>query len=389
MKSVEGNIKKFYWFSFLNELMFIIPVIVLFWQENGLSLTEIMFLQSLFAISIVILEVPTGVVADKWGRKESLVLGALFLMLGSLVYALGSNFWQFAGAEFVWAIGVTFVSGADSAFVYDSLKQEKKEKDFKKVFGNSKSFGYLAAGLASIIGGFVAVYSLRLNWWLEVGVIGLGFLVALSFIEPKHFKKIEKKKHYLKHTMESFSETFRNRPLLFLVLFHALFASISRISLWFYQPYMVESGLNIVYFGIVWASFSFFAIGGSKFAHNLEAKLGQRGSLWLIIFSMIGSVLLMSHWFFIFGISFIFIQQFVRGFGPPVLQDYTHNLLSSDKRATLLSIQSLVGALGFAIVGPIFGWFADTYSLSNSLMIAGISFLIAFGLLMVWGRKLK
>jgi MFS family permease len=88
--------------------MFIIPVVVLFWQENGLSLTQIMILQALFAMSIVIFEVPTGVVADKQGRKRSMIYGSLFLILGALIYSLGHNFFQFFIAEFTWGIGACF-----------------------------------------------------------------------------------------------------------------------------------------------------------------------------------------------------------------------------------------------------------------------------------------
>lgn len=384
---IINNIKKFYWFSFLREWIFWVPVVVLFWQANGLSLTEIMVLQSLFAISIVLLEIPTGVVADKVGRKQSLVLGSFFLIIGFTTYFLGYNFWQFFGAEFILAIGAGFISGADSAFVYDSLKQTKKERDFKRVWGNSNSFGYFAAAITSIIGGFIAVYSLRLTWVPSIFGMVILFFVALSFTEPKHYKRVAQEKSYLQHTKESFKEAFTNKNLLFLLLFSSLLFVVSRTSLWFYQPYMNQSGLPLAYFGIVWASFSIFAISGSKSANRLENKLGERWSLWFIIIAMFLSLVFMSYWFAIFGIVFIFLQQFVRGFSHPILQDYTHKHLNSEKRATLLSIQNMSGSLMFAVLAPLYGFFADKYSLSTALLIISISSFVAFSLLMLWNRR--
>ena len=385
-EKVKSNIWKFYLANFFREWMFIIPVVVLFWQENGLSLTQIMLLQSLFAISIVVFEVPTGVIADKWGRKQSMIFGSLFLIAGAIIYGFGHNFLQFFFAEATWGIGACFFSGADVAFVYDSLKQTKKVKDFKKVLGNAKSFGYLAAGISGIIGGFVAVYSMRLNWFLTA--IGMFFLffIVLAYVEPKHFEKIGKKK-YLKHTAESFKEAFTNKNILFMLLFYSFLAVIARISLWFYQPYLKASGWNIAYIGIIWASFTLFAIFGSKSAHKLEKHLGVSKSLWFMIILSTLSLIFMSYWFVLFGIIFIYLQQFLRGFNPPVLSDYTNQHLSAGKRATLLSIQSFSGNLLFAIIGPFFGWFADTFSLKFALFLTGVIFFLAFALLMLWNFK--
>jgi len=386
VKKIKDNIKKFYWFSFFREWMFIIPVIVLFWQQNGLSLTEIMILQALFAIAIVLFEVPTGVVADRVGRKQSMVIGAFIMFIASVIYGLGFNFWQFLVAESTWALGTSFISGANSAFVYDSLKQEKKEKKFKKVWGHGKAVGYFAAGASAIIGGFIADYSLRLNWLFVAIGIFLMFLVALSFKEPKHSKKVEKKS-YWNHIIESFKEAVTNKNILFLVLFFSLLSAGGRVSLWFYQPYMNQSGLPIIYFGIVWASMNIFAITGSKSADKVESWLGEKGSLWLMILLLTLSLVFMSQFFIVLGFIFIFLQQFGRGFYPPIIQDYTNRHLSSKKRATLLSIQNFSASLLFAVVAPLYGYFADRFSLSTALLIVAISFFIAFSLLMWWNRK--
>jgi MFS family permease len=149
---------------------------------------------------------------------------------------------------------------------------------------------------------------------------------------------------------------------------------------------MKESGWGIALFGIIWASLNVFAIIGSKSAHRLDLFLGERKSLWLIIILLSFSTLLMGYWFSLFGLIFIYLQQFIRGFSPVVISDYTNKHLTQEKRATLLSIQSFAGSLMFVIIGPIFGWIGDTFSLGVSLKTAGIFTFLSFLILMVWNK---
>jgi MFS family permease len=383
-KEITENIWKIYLFKFFVEFMLITPVVVLFWQENGLNLTEIMFLQAIFALSTFVFEVPTGVIADKMSRRLSLILGAIFLILGTFVYGLSHNFYQFAFAEIIWGFSICFFSGADSAFIYDSLKEIKKEDDFKKIWGNISSFGYIGGGASAVLGGFIAVYSLRLNWFLMIIPFSLALIIGLTLREPKHFKKIGRKKSYFIHTKESFKEALTNKNLLFLALFFALVESMGRVSLWFYQPYMLQSGIAIGLFGIIWASFTVFAVSGSKFAHKIDKKLREKASLWLIVILMCISSILSGFYLAFLGIIFIFMQQFVRGFSSPISQDYTNKHLSSEKRATMLSIQSLISRFSFIFIGPLFGFLADKLTLANALIIEGVSFFILFSVLMFW-----
>ncbi len=378
---IKSNIWKFYIYRGLRECVFWIPIITLFWQSNGLSLAQIMFLQALFAAGVFLLEIPTGAIADKVGRKFTLILSAIFSLIGFSVYAIGGNFWHFLIAEMILAFGATFISGADSAFIYDSLKQIKQEDKFKKVMGNAKSFIYLMTAISSILGGFIAIYSLRATFWFSCIAILFMFLISLSFTEPKNFQK--KKQSYKKHIIESLKEAFGNKELLFLILFYAFVSLFARINLWFYQPYMKQAGVALALFGIVWACFNVFAIAGSKFAYKLEELLGEKRSLYFIALGIILSTFFMGSYFAIFGIGLIFIQQFIRGFNAPVLEAYTHKHLDSHNRATLMSIQGMVASFLFFIFGPLFGWIADKFSLGISLQVTALGALIAFSTLFI------
>ncbi len=381
-----SNIRKFYLFEFLRFLSFTAPVIVLFWQENGLNMTQIMLLNAIYSISLMLFQVPCGVLADKIGRKYNLILSMVFTSLGAFTYFLGHGFWQFAIAEFIWGLGASLGTGSDSAFLYDSLKSEKREGEFKKKIGNSNAITYFGLASAAIVGGFVAARNSRLNFLLLSIAMLFALVVALTFKEPKHFRKVERKS-YFRHMTDGFREAFSNKNLFFLLLFSSLFAALNEISYWAYQPYMAKSGVNVAMFGIIGAAYFIFALGGSKYAHKIEEYLTPKWSLWLVILMMTLSLLFMSYWFAMFGIIFIFLQRFSAGFYYPVMQDYTHKELPSEKRATLMSIQAVSGSLLAAVLGPIFGYITDIFSLSTAMLISAVTFFFAFSMLMVFRRK--
>ena len=102
--------------------MFFTPIIVLFYQNNGLSLTQIMIIQSICSVASILTEIPSGYFADKVGRKQSLMITGIFALLSMLTFGLGNNFYHFLIAGLLWALAGVFISGADSAFIYDTLK---------------------------------------------------------------------------------------------------------------------------------------------------------------------------------------------------------------------------------------------------------------------------
>lgn len=168
-----------------------------------------------------------------------------------------------------------------------------------------------------------------------------------------------------------------------------LFKSINQSALWFYQPYFTILGLDIAYFGIVFASFQIIAAFSSKYAHNLEEKIGEKYSLLMLIFLVGVSYFLMSSFIFLFSFSFCFIQQFVRGFQKIVVTDYINKLTKSNIRATILSVESLVGKLVYAFIIPIFGFLADFYSITQALAVIGITAFFIGLIFLVYIKNIK
>lgn len=389
VKKIEGNIWKLYIFQILCGLYFSVPVMVLFWQENGLSLTEIMILQSLFSIFVVLLEVPTGYFADIFGRKKSLIFASFFSFFGFLFYSLGYGFYQFLIAETLLAFALSLISGADSAMLYDTLKDLKKENLYKKIWGNILSYGFISIAFASVVGGFVGKIDLR--WTIYLTLPFMFFLIPFSFLfkEPKRHKLIFKKGYIVDIFRIIKAVVLNNKRLKWLIIYSGVLLGFNGAGLWLYQPYFQVSGLDVVYFGIIFALFNIVAAISSKYAHRIENIVGQKFSLVSLILITGISYLLMSNFVYLFSFSFIFLHQFVRGFSTPVIEDYINKLTSSEIRATVLSVQNMSRRFFYAAIIPIIGWIADVYSLLQALTILGITTLVIGIFMILMLRKVR
>jgi len=384
VKKLNNNIWKVYLFYILGGMFFSIPAIVLFWRENGLDLFHIMLLQSFFAFFVVLLEIPTGYFADWYGRKKTLVIASVFSLVGIITYSIGNSFADFLLAEMFFAFYISLMSGTISAFLFDTLQNLGREKEYQKIWGKALSYSMISLAVSGIIGGFIAKVGLRYTVIASIPFFALMIPVAVSMVEPKR-KKLIIKDNYLKKLFEVIKEytlkkSDKSKKLRWIIVYSAIIYAFNQSVLWLYQPYFELTGIDVIYFGIVFASFQIVTAVTSKYAHKLEKYLGEKYSFIMLIFLVAVSFLLMSNFIFLFSFSFCFIQQFVRGFKNIIVSDYINKLVSSDIRATILSVESFFGRLLYAIIVPIFGWIADVYSLTQALAMMGIIALF-FGVL--------
>ena len=213
----------------------------------------------------------------------------------------------------------------------------------------------------------------------------MSLLIPLSFSlkEPKRHKLILKRGYLIELLKILKFSLFKNKKIRWLIIYSAVIVGFNSAALWLYQPYFKLSGLDIAYFGIVFAAFNIVAAISSKYAHKIEEKIGPKYSLFMLVVLVGVSYFLMSNFVYLFSFSFAFLQQFVRGFSKPVITDYINKLISSDIRATVLSVQSLVGKLFYAAIIPFIGWFADVYSLTQALALLSITTFVAGFLILI------
>jgi len=376
MKKLRFNIQKLYIIRGLSNFMLIIPVIVPFFQENGLSVREVILLQSLFAWAVIAMEIPTGYFSDTFSRKSAIVIGGIFATVGVVIYTQSHAFWSFLLAEIILGFGVSFISGADSSMLYETLLAEGREGEYKKLGGRNSSIGLFSESAACVLGGFLALISLRLPLYCDMLIVCWVIPVALTLVEPKKNKtesSLKKMLSFVKFALHDHVE------VKWLILYSATISASTLSMFWLSQPYFLATGVPLEFFGIAIATFLLCSAIFSWNAHWVEKFLGKKNSLiLLIILTTLGYVSLSSFWAMWSG-AFILLFYAARGINDPLILDYINGLISSDMRATVLSVKNLVSRFIFAILGPAFGWMNEVYSLRAALLSAGATFLL-FGL---------
>lgn len=350
------------------------PVVVLFYQDNGLSMQDIFLLKSIYSVAIVLMEVPTGYMADVWGRKPSLLTGAVLGAAGFALYSFSHGFFAFAVAEVILGIGHSFVSGSDSAMLYDTLKAAGQEKKYIKQEGWITSSGNFAEAFAGICGGLLAAVSLRLPFYFQFGIAAIAVPAALFLKEPQlHARELA---HNFGSILATVRQTLLHAEMRSALLVSAMTGTASLTFAWFVQPYFQEAGLPVSMFGIMWTLLNLSVGFSSVFSYKAEHALGQRKSLYVIIAGLSLCYFLAAWEISFAGMAILFVFYLIRGMAHPILKDYLNQYTQSDVRATILSLRDLIIRINFAVVGPVLGYITDHYSLGSALLAAGVSYLV-------------
>ncbi len=370
-----NNLQKMYVIKALRSGMFSIAIIVLFFKQHGLSMKEITLLQSLFALAVIVIEVPTGYFADTYGRKKSIIIGGCFSAVGYLVYSLSSTFFGFLGGEILLAFGYCFTSGADSAMIYDHTDKERGSRTAIKAEGNGGSASMFSEAVTSFVGGsLLALVSLRFPIYFDVLLALTVIPVAMSLHEIKKPQQQNRESSIvtmfklMKYSLHDHVE------IKWLIIYSAIVSTSTLTMVWFIQVYWMEAKIPQYMFGALWAAFMFIGGWFSLKAHSIEEYLGRKASLIaLIILPVLAYVLLSFH---IAPAAIVFIALFyvTRGINNPIIKSYINGLVSSEQRATIMSVQSLMARLIFAIIGPIMGWVHDAYSLQTTFVACAALF---------------
>ncbi len=358
------------------------PIVVLFYHDNDMGMHEIFVLKAIYSVAIVAMEIPSGWMADVWGRKKTLVLGSIFGSAGFLVYSFSYGFWAFVAAEIILGIGHSFVSGADSAMLYDSLKADGNTNKYTRAEGRITSVGNFAEAIAGIVGGFLAAISLLTPFYFQFAVAAIAIPAALTLVEPKIHST--EHVHSIKKIVQNIRSTFvSNQNLRISILLSSVTGTATLTFAWFVQPFFKAINLPVEFFGIFWTALNLTVGISSVFAHKVEGLMGKRRSILLVVLLLSAGYIFsgasVSYW----GIGFLFLFYLVRGIATPIFKNYINQYTESEVRATMLSVRNFIIRIAFAAIGPLLGWITDNVSLNRAFMLAGAIYLVS-AILVVW-----
>ncbi len=375
-KSARQNIYRLYIIKLSKWLMLTMPILFLFYKENGLAAQELFLLKAVYSFSIVVLEVPSGYLGDIWGRKNTLILGSILGFAGFALYCAASGFWLFLVCEIILGAGQSFISGSDSAMLYDSLKAAGKEKEYLKLEGKMISAGNFGEAAAAPLGVLIALISLRTPFFFQAVIAFAAVPAALTLVEPdrSRIKGYTSIRQLLKIVKFSIVD---HKMLRAAILYSSVMGTATLTMAWFVQPYFEYLALPLIFYGILFPALNLLTGVVSVHAWRVEQILGRKAVMLWIPAGIGGGYLLMGLAGGLGGLVFLFIFYGIRGVATPVLRNQINEITPSDIRATVLSVRSLIIRLAFSILGPVLGWHADLAGIPASLGGAGLFFIIA------------
>ncbi|WP_168123686.1 MFS transporter [Paenibacillus sp. HB172176] len=361
-----SNVRKLYLICFFHHLIPAYVIERLFWEERGMTVAMVVLTEIIYASTIVMLEIPTGIFADKWGRKRLLIVAAIIGVLEFLLLLFATTFWHFALVVFLTAIATSAASGADKALLYDSLKAAGRESSFERIVGRLNAIDIIAVMLAAISGSLLAgQYGFAFNYWLSCGSMLIALALTLTLREPVRDLTPEESAAIpiREYVLESIA-FLRSHPGLYPIMLTGMItgASISFVDE-FWQLYLDRQGIPVAAFGVCSAALFFIRLPGNMLAYKLKQRMRISTVMLLVgvVFAGGFALLALSHGWI--GLLALFAVCAAAGVVEPLTSGYLHHRIDSSKRATLDSFQSLAENAALVLTGLGFGYFASRLDL--------------------------
>ncbi|WP_326959137.1 MULTISPECIES: MFS transporter [unclassified Arthrobacter] len=379
---------------------FIWGINTLFLLDAGLSNLEAFAANAFFTAGMVLFEVPTGVVADSWGRRTSFLLGTATLALSTYLYyllwQLSAAFWWWALVSVLLGLGFTFFSGAVEAWLVDALRFSGYEGGLETVLGRGLMVSGVAMLIGSVAGGVIAqATNLGVPFLLRVGVLVVMFIVAfrlmrdVGFTPERSARPLEAVRAVLSASIEN---GLKNPPVRYVMLAAPFTAGVGIYVFYALQPYLLELFGDPHAYSVAGLTAAIVAgaqVLGGWLAPRVR-RLVRRRTTVMIMSSVAGSLILValgSSRVFWVALVLLTVWALVSSAGTPVRQAYLNDMIASKQRATVLSFDSLMGSSGGVAVQPLLGRAADVYGYAASLAIGGIIELIAVPFLLASRRQ--
>ncbi|WP_289016225.1 MFS transporter [uncultured Culturomica sp.] len=346
------------------------PVIVLFYEENGLNLKDIFLLKSVYSIAVVAFEIPAGYLADAWGRRNTLILGCTLAFGGFLCYSFSYTLGAFFLAEVLLGTGQSMVSGADSALLYDTMLCNRREDEYLKYEGKVTMIGNFSEAGAGLVSGFLAAYSLRLPFYCQTLIAFIGIPAALMLKDYSTRVKVTNPVANILHIIRY--SLIINKNLCYDIMFSGIIGAATLTMAWFVQPILMAIDTPTTLYGIIWTVLNMTVGIAALYSDKLNRLLGENRTYLLILIFISGGYLLVAYNISYFGLFLLFLFYIVRGFATPILKGYINKQTFSEMRATVLSIRNFIIRLLFAAMAPFIGWLSDAYSLSAALQVTAL-----------------
>jgi MFS family permease len=358
----------------------------LFLLDAGLSNLQAFAANAFFTAGMVLFEVPTGVVADMWGRRASFLLGTLTLSASTALYvglwAMDAPFWQWALVSVLLGLGFTFFSGATEAWLVDALTATGYRGTMETVFGRAQVITGVATLAGSAGGGFLAqATNLAVPFILRAAVLMVMFVVAFLVMRDLGFTPTRRGgplAEVRRITTASVRYGWRVPAIRDLMLAGAFTGGVSIYAFYALQPYLLDLWGDPKAYGVAGVAAAVLAgaqILGGLLAPRLRRFFARRTSALLagdaVAAVTIVAIGVTAQFYVVLALTVVWSMVYAAAL--PVRQAYLNASIPSQQRATILSFDSLVASGGGVVAQPVLGRAADVWGYPVTFVISGVT----------------
>lgn len=363
---LKKNLRLLSIFNFLMEFSLYSPVAILYFSRvsgtyalGGSVLGIVMLASSIF-------EVPTGIWSDRVGRRRTIIAGSWARVLGVIAYAIGLSYsWLVLGAIFE-GLSRALYSGNNDALLHDTLEDNGRSADYRHHLGRVTSMEHLAVGVGSLIGGIVASYSFTLLFWLSVLPQLLKLVISYQFVEPRRRESVNP--NIYAHTLDAIKLFVKNKKLRLLSIADTIHVATGEVSFQFRATF-IESLWPLWAIGALGTAANGLAALSFYFSEKIIKPFGAEKLLLIrSLFGKFMTFVALIHPTVISPALFI-SPSVIFGAGQVAKNELMQREFTSHQRATMSSLNSLAGSLGFAIMSVVVGLFADLTTPATALLI--------------------
>ncbi len=398
LKDFRLQIFKFEMYGFLKSLMFFEPYLIIYLTISGLTLFQVGLLIAVREIIIYLFEIPSGVIADMYGKKIELIMCFVFYILSFLLFFLASSFWLFALAMMLFGLGDAFRSGTHKAMIMSFIDHNNIQATKTKVYGQTRAMSLIGSMVMSVVAIVFVIYLPEIKYLFLVSIIPymIDMILIASYPSYLNEKRVEKFnfKEFIKQNVDSIKYTFKDRFVRRLVFDEALYQAGYKSIKDYVQPIVIALSISAgliafsnfsqeenlkIYIGIIYAIIYLISSLASRYSYKVAKKVNHfnlANSMWFLS-AMIALILsfFLDNIFIIF-FSFILIYIFIN-LRKPVMIEEIGNASDKTKRASVLSIEAQLSSLLLVIFAPIIGALAD-YNMRLMFIVVGIIMFLIF-----------
>lgn len=389
---------RFSLYGFLKNLDFSEPFLILFYLSLGLNFFQIGILVSFLNICVNIMEIPSGALADIYGRKNAMMVSLSSYIIAFSAFAFSHGYWPLFIAVFFYAVGDAFRTGTHKAMIFDWLRTNNRLEEKTKVYGFTRSWSKYGSAVSVVISAAIVILSNNYRWIFLCSII--PYLLGIwnmsrypSYLNSRVDDRISITRIFT-HTFASLGTAFRNSSIRKLILQSMGFEGVFEVTKDYLQPILKAQALALmVYIALPEKESTAIVVGAVYFVlHLVSASASRRAHIFakrfrseeiaiiVMIFAGAFLALLSSAGFhfkiFVLAVLAYIVYYVIQNLWRPILVAQYDDHAESHQQATILSIESQTKTVGITIIAPVAGYMADHFGIQSSLLLLSIIMLV-------------